>query len=376
MVPDVQIETNTQTTSYVSVLGGVVSGESGLPAREEENLGFGRHERSRVSELLGAAGLWRKAQRYIDCEFKGGRWFCGGAKVMFDPALREMRPVGEEHKYFFPFRCGLRFCQPCSPRQYREMLQKYIETLVVVMDGLPPRRDCVLARINFTIRATGEFPTSGGIKDFNSAMRRTLWRVLPKGEEFGALMVDEVGYEKRGHIRNRVAGGLNLHAHGLYYGPYLDWEQVRDAWIAETRGGGRGFWVQEIKGWRLDPAQGIRRALGHMFKYVSKVPAETAERVAGLEIAFHGTRRVHTFGQLFYGKVAQVARETPAVERGPCVCPLDGSELVREQRGKFELISVLKAQGYRSLEEVQEEVRRQRTWGAAEGFVRGPPEIQ
>jgi hypothetical protein len=232
-------------------------------------------------------------------------------------------------------------------------------------------KDWVLWRVTFTLRSDGSAITPKRVKAMNACvgavMRRTVrspWRKsLRKTRErrrgvqsrasgcpfvatadcgestrnervgaghesetalsprkcFGLLFVDEVGFEKRGHLPDaqRVAHGLNLHAHGLYFGPRLDWERTRDLWMEVTREEfgveSRGFFYTEIRKFAENPGRAIRWALNHMLKYVSKPPAVTPERLASLIAAFDGARRVHSLG-LFYGK-------KPERERKDCPCP-------------------------------------------------------
>jgi hypothetical protein len=83
--------------------------------------------------------------------------------------------------------------------------------------------------------------------------------------------VDEVGFELSGRREGRVAGGLNLHAHGLYFGPRLDWEKTRDYWAEETqrRFGepSTGFYIKKVRIIDGDISQAVRHALNHMLKY-------------------------------------------------------------------------------------------------------------
>jgi hypothetical protein len=133
------------------------------------------------------------------------------------------------------------------------------------------------------------------------------------------LFVDEVGFEKRGRLPDalRVAHGLNLHAHGLYFGPRLEWARTRDLWMEITKAKfgveSRGFYISAVKRFAENPGRAIRWALNHMFKYVSKPPAVTRERLAALIAAFNGAKRVHSLG-LFYGK-------KPKREQKDCPCP-------------------------------------------------------
>ena len=64
------------------------------------------------------------------------------------------------------------------------------------------------------------------VKRFNQAVRFAIRKSLRSRSAYGFLFCDEVGFEKRGHLPDalRVAHGLNLHCHGLYFGPYVDWK--------------------------------------------------------------------------------------------------------------------------------------------------------
>jgi len=198
---------------------------------------------------------------------------------------------------------------------------------------------------------------------------------------FGMLFVDEVGFERRGHLPDsqRVTHGLNLHCHGLYFGPRLDWERTRDLWMAVTKREfgieSRGFYITAVKHFDENPGRAIRWALNHMFKYVSKPPAVTPERLASLIAAFDGARRVHSLG-LFYGK-------KPEREKKDCLCPkckvmgvvsVVGFEGRSLPNGgclpRLERIEILIARGYVPLREagrvaaLSTGVAREESWGA------------
>jgi hypothetical protein len=146
----------------------------------------------------------------------------------------------------------------------------------------------------------------------------------------------------------------------------LDWHKVRDLWVEITGGDGLGVWLTFLKGWCHDPEGAIRRAWGHLVKYVSKVPAETPQRIAALEIAFAGVRRVHSLG-LFY-KVAplddQLRQFRP--EDSGRRCPVCGAGFYLDFRpwAKMTSIETLKAQGRRELSEVEREVARAKVFGS------------
>jgi hypothetical protein len=174
-----------------------------------------------------------------------------------------------------------------------------------------------LASVTFTLRSDGRAITPERVKEFNSAVRFVMRKTVGSRSDYGLLFSDEVGSETRGHIPERTAHSLNLHCHGLYFGPYVDWQRTRDLWAAETakRFGepSEGFWIKEVKGWRCDPERAARYALNYLLKYLSKPPAVTSERLAALILAFDGTKRVHALG-MFYGK-------SPTKEKVGCLCP-------------------------------------------------------
>ena len=313
-----------------------------LEEPEWERLGF----RGQVAKLLWARGLKRKAIRFLNCNR------CGR------PGVCSRYP--DEHKYFIPHGCEVVFCKECADVTRRECLLDYWhvvcnvvadfggereghETLCSVLfdPEVEPkeRRDAesellqlwarvgqhikesghILARVTFTLKSDGGEITPDRVKKFNACVREVMTLVGKEVGKFGMLFVDEVGYEMRGHLpdEQRITHGLNLHCHGLYFGPYLDWGKTRDLWMEITEKAfgepSRGFYITAVRWFAQNPARAIRWALNHMFKYVSKPPAVTPERLALLIAAFHGTRRVHALG-LFYGK-------KPEREKKDCLCP-------------------------------------------------------
>ncbi|MBZ5660325.1 MAG: hypothetical protein LAO08_07935 [Acidobacteriia bacterium] len=308
---------------------------------EWERYGF----RGQVGKLLWARGKQKKAIRFVSCN-KCAR-----------PGKCSRYP--NEHKYFVPNGCEVVFCKECAQEIRRELFLAYQAViLAVVMRGIP--EGWVLARINFTLRSNGSEIGSARVKRMNSCVRSVMRRTVGARKGFGLLFVDEVGYEKRGHLPDaqRVARGLNLHCHGLYFGPRLNWERTRDLWMAATEKKfgvpSRGFYIRSVRGLKHDPARAVRWALNHMLKYVSKPPAVTPERLASLIATFDGARRVHSLG-LFYGK-------RPKHKAKDCLCPLCRKEGILstvsfEGRAlpnggcipRLEKIEMLLSQGYISL---------------------------
>ena len=270
---------------------------------EWERFGF----RGRVAKLLFERGLKRKAVRFANCGRLGRPGVCSR--------------YPDEHKFYRRHGCGVVFCKECGDQERRRLIGEYLPVvLAVVLERSPDGRlphGWVLARINFTLRSDGNEITPDGVRKMNEAVKRTVRKSVGSRSGYGLLYCDEVGFETRGHVLERKASGLNLHLHGLYFGPRLDWEKTRDLWAAETRKEfgveSLGFWIRSIRILRGDLEGAVRHALNHLLKYVSKPPAVSPERLASLIAAFDGARRVHGLG-LFHGK-------KPKREKKDCPCP-------------------------------------------------------
>ena len=315
------------------------------PAEEPdwERFGF----RGQVAKLLWARGLWKKAIRFVSCN-KCAR-----------PGVCSRYPG--EHKYFVPNGCEVVFCKECAQEVRRELFRAYQAVILAgIMLGVPKR--WVLARISFTLRSDGSEITPERVRKANRCVKGVMRKSVGCCRGFGLLFVNEVGFEERGHVpdKQRVAHGLNLHCHGLYFGPRINWEHTRDLWMEATEKEfgvpSRGFFITAVRRFDQDPERAVRWALNHMLKYTAKPPAVTPERLASLIAAFDGARRVHSLG-LFYGK-------KPKREKRDCPCPQcrkDGIDSWISFEGRplsnggcvprLEQIETLVAQGYVSLRE-------------------------
>jgi hypothetical protein len=373
--------------------------------QEPEWLGGFRGE---VAKLLWRVyGLRKKAIRFLNCN-KLGR-----------PGVCSRYP--DEHKYFVPHGCEVVFCKECADELRRTLFQDYwhvvVNTVLEFTGGsteherlckllsessgserraiarqignlwecagqIIREQNWVLARVTFTVRSDGSAITPQRVKALNSCVGAVMRNAVGSRKGFGMLFVDEVGFETRGHLpdAHRIAHGLNPHVHGLYFGPRLDWKLVRDLWMEHTKAKfgveSWGFYVNAIRGFLKNPGRAIRWALNHMFKYVSKPPAVTPERLAVLIAAFDGVKRVHSLG-LFYGK-------RPKRERKECPCPKCRalgipSTVAFEGRSfangacipRLEPIEQLIAQGYVPLREAGRKAvlamgaSREDSWGAS-----------
>ncbi len=347
--------------------------ESLLPDPYWRELG----ERGEGAKALFDAGLKKKAFRYVDCEMRGEKTECSRY-----PA---------HHRFFKRYHCMNRFCSKCGKVHRARLYSHYSPVLAAFLNDCPSLPFHTLARVNFTMRCDGVVPTREQVRAFNQAVRKTIRkavRVVLKerakaGDEwarsafksrkvvYGILFSDEVGFESRGHVPDakRKAHGLNLHAHGVFYGPFLQdwkqgWEIFRNTWReVSARAFGEqshGCWIKHLTGWRAKPDRSIRHALNHLLKYISKCPYETMQRMADLESAFDHTRRVHA-GGLWHGLKEPEHRHFSS---GTCpICQKAGREsalyMHRQhlpnggELPEFWPISVLREQGYMDLEEVR-----------------------
>jgi hypothetical protein len=231
--------------------------------------------RGQVAKLLWNRGLKAKAVRFANCNCLGRPGVC--TRYPF------------EHKFFVPHGCEVILCRECAKAARRALFAAYFEVIrnavldfagersefdrlsAVISDkdaepkfrveaenalrDLWPRvarriseAGWVLARINFTLWSDGSEITPDRAKKTNGAVRFTMRRSVGKANGFGMLFMDEVGFETRGHTRVRKARGLNLHAHGLYFGPRLDWEKTRDIWMHARNKKA----IRHIESWFLD----------------------------------------------------------------------------------------------------------------------------
>ncbi len=167
-----------------------------------------------------------------------------------------------EHKFFIPQGCEVIFCRECAARARQALFFAYFQVIRNAVLEFAGKREAydalctvlgdtrtelrvraeaenslrtlwfrlgehlrkkgwVLARINFTIWSDGSEITPDRVKKNECGVRSTMQRSIGKARGYGMVFMDEVGFETRDHILDRKAGGLNLHAHGLYFGPYL-----------------------------------------------------------------------------------------------------------------------------------------------------------
>jgi hypothetical protein len=243
--------------------------------------------RGQVAQVLIEHRLFSKANHYMECCCYAYLYQCKGE---------------EKHDLFSPIYCDLRFCPRCGPRQFARLIEKYEPVLKAVSAHKKP--GFRIREITLTTRNTGNLKPEQ-IKEFNLCVKKTLKSLMHGVDGWGALWCDEVGFNN-----------TNLHAHILLYGPFVPQNRLAEVW-------------NEISGHEVVYITKARKsggkALIHLLKYVSKPPANDPNQIGLLEVAFHGTRRVHALG-LFYNFVGD---DTDNIQSEWDTCPHCGAELTK-----------------------------------------------
>jgi hypothetical protein len=243
------------------------------------------------AKYLYEAGLEKKAQRRIACD-----------------VLWAVRPCPNNHRWKVGYQCGNRYCQNCGPKRVSKVLAEAIAKLRPVAEDIrASNRSAVVASIDFTWRNTGRMPDRNEIRFFNACIKKC-FRILAKKfrftrRDYGLMWCNEFG-----------GSNTNLHAHGVYVGPWIPQtkqkKELSKAWEKATGG------LAKIASIKLK--KDFAMAVAHAVKYPAKfVERSTPERLAQLERAFHGVRRLHNLAR-FYNVVA------PEVENQLdfCTCPI------------------------------------------------------
>jgi hypothetical protein len=154
-------------------------------------------------------------------------------------------------------------------------------------------------------------------------------------------------------------GNTNLHAHGVYAGPWLQQKkrEMSDLW-SEIRG--------ERSFLSVKAAHSFEHALRHAIKYPAadwKYLNSTPERLAALELAFNGIRRVHTVGAFYNPPQSE---EQSANSGGLGLCPDCGSALCESSGWSWDSVSELESKGVRELDAARRQAGRTRTFGVVE----------
>ena len=294
------------------------------------------------ARLMYEAGLENKAKRQAACQQLGIRFKCSNTEC------------GKQ--YYRGFSCRNRYCLNCGRRLFDELLGKHLRRLRPVVDRMALRRGFVFAKLDFTTLNRGVMPTGDEVKEFNGCIKRFMRslekKMGMKRGDYGLLYCDEFGGEHN----------TNLHAHGAYVGPLIprQWfgkgKLLSEMWRQACEGTPfEGSFIVSMKAAKFEVA------VAHALKYAGKFISQEPERLAALEVAFHGVRRVHSLGAFYNVKESRR-------DRDDAPCPCCGSALLRLS-GYVPIAELIDA-GFQDLDQGQKEARRKR---GLVGPIRGAP---
>lgn len=226
--------------------------------------------RAVIARKLLDVGLSKQANRYIRC----------GAKIM---KFRDQNGV----EYFKPYRCELRICPHCQriastrkKNKYREVI-KYLEKTKQLKGGYRWR----LITLTFKKNKITDFIYQ--VKNANK-MLKNLWKRLKRmfGKQIGMITSMEIGKN----------GGV--HFHGLYYGPYIEHENLKKMW-KDITGTSYIVDIRLVKG-------GLYNAVKEVLKYNIKInQSMDIEYFPQIIKALFRIRTVNVLG-IFYNKIKYV----------------------------------------------------------------------
>jgi hypothetical protein len=327
----------------------------GLIARQEDggwlvspSAARARPEKLAKAKALYELGLVKKAQRELACGLLGSEIICQNG-----------------HRFTVGYECGDRFCVDCGPKSAARLFAKHVDRLRTVAKRLVPcwppheggRPDFVIAKIDFTLRNTGEMPDRARNQALNKSIKkfcRTLEREYGiDRSEYGLAYSDEIG-----------GNNTNAHAHAVYVGLWLPnkKKQLSRLWSRVTPD---GSFIISIK-----HARSIEAALAHATKYPSKfLRHSTPERLAALEKSYDRVRRFHLLGAFDKRLLEPEERENEKRTQGEFAqgrtCPHCGAKL-SEPNG-WRPLADLKLRGINDIFEVRREIGKQRIFASQGG---------
>ncbi|KAA0271022.1 MAG: hypothetical protein EDM79_13835 [Chloroflexi bacterium] len=170
-----------------------------------------------------------------------------------------------------PLTCDLRVCPKCARKRANKL---YHRLLPVVKDANSNGYRLKLVTVTMKPRSIGE-----DLDRLSDAIPKFVNKWL-RAPGFGAVAGMEVGSHG------------NVHAHILYYGPYILQEKLRQGWRDLTQ----DSHIVDIRVWKGTRAKALREACKYAIKAGQGDPGLAAE----VEIALKGKRRIRSYG-IFYG---------------------------------------------------------------------------
>lgn len=229
----------------------------------------------------------------------------------------------KEH-FFVLKRCDLRICPTCSAYRAQALRVKYIPLIEAFMRKSKGKKR--LAFLTLTTINKGLMPKPEEIRLHNLAVKK-----LVKALFEGGLSANELK-------------GTYLHSHIVIFGHYVTQAEISRRWQKLT--GCPIVWIEKVKG-------NSARILNYVLKYITKpvtYPKDYlgAKWAAQYLKAFHGVRRIHTFGSFYNAGTT--------LERKRFHCPICDSEFVVIDIDKYLLgwsFKEARIMGMRSYQEIK-----------------------
>ncbi len=209
-------------------------------------------------------------------------------------------------------------------------------------EGSRNGRQIVTAKLDFTVPNDGQMPSPKDVRKFHADLRR-FWRAIErelsiKRDEYGVVRCDEIG-----------GSNTNLHCHCAYVGPWLPQKNKELSQLWTKIRGERSFVSIKL-------AKTFAGALAHALKYPAKFQSKsTPERLAELEKAFHGTRRVSTGGAFYRIKELHEPGDDRQFDHAYCPEFFAESAFLVQILEPWQSMSVLEAEGRTSLTAAERE---------------------
>ncbi len=188
--------------------------------------------------------------------------------------------------------CGLTTCPTCAEDYSRRMTARLLEAVRWLESRRRP--GYAIRVITLTLRPSGNMQCD--VKRLQRCIK-LLWRRIGAADR-GLVAALEVGRS------------CNVHAHCVYYGPYLSQKGLSDTW-QDLTGDSHIVWIEAPRG------KSLTKAVLEIGKYITKGLSDRQNQryVYAIYCAFYGRRRVLEYGLL----LGTMASEPP-----PRPCPICG----------------------------------------------------
>ena len=249
-----------------------------------------------VSKVFRLKGLLKVALRWDICN-SSPRHIINRNDPVLPPNAASVWVCSASHEHdavIFSPSCSFRVCPDCAPKQSARLISQY---LPVISKLIPLHPEYRLRKITLTRKiALGDDGFAEQAKQgFDQIQKSMLKTVGPHWNKFGAglLATWEVGET-----------GLKLHYHCIYFGPWVDWKKLGQAWLSVT-GDSHIVYVQAVKRNASDWKFAVMETLKYATKFY-KEDYETGEQrflspelTVELFIAMKGTRRIRSYGSFY-----------------------------------------------------------------------------